>query len=249
MSGNIKYIAEIGVNHLGDENKALRMVEDSIKAGADAVTFQILSDDYYDGTKSFRNKLSDEFYSKIISLVHSLDKEIGFALTEGDQVNKWSEMGVDFWKVLSMDIDNHGLLEHIKNTEKNMYISTGIASDDEIRELHQSYSKAWYVHTTLTKSSEDANISALNTVKTIVGDRIGYGLHASDPETVYFAIAYKASFIFFYVRENDDENYPDYEHSIRSDKLGGWLMRWRESQKWIGSGDKTKQNLPEWVFE
>ena len=249
MSNNIKYIAEIGVNHLGDESKALRMVEHSIQAGADAITFQIQSDDYYDGTKSFRNKLSDNFYSKIIHLVHSLGKEIGIALTESDQVNKWLDMGVDFWKVLSMDIDNDELLKSIKKTGKGIYISTGIASDDEIKKLYQSYSNAWYVHTTLTKSSEDANISALNTIKSIVGDHVGYGLHAPDPETIYFAIAYSASFVFFYVIENDVEYYPDYEHSIRTDKLGDWLIKWRESQKWIGSGKKNKQNLPEWIFE
>ena len=68
MSKNIKYIAEIGVNHLGDEDKALRMVENCIHAGVDAVTFQIQSDNYYDETKSFRHKLSDDFYSKLINL-------------------------------------------------------------------------------------------------------------------------------------------------------------------------------------
>ena len=188
MNNNIKYIAEIGVNHLGDENKALRMVENCIRAGADAVTFQIQPDDYYDGTKSFRNKLSDKFYSKLIDLVHSLDKEIGIALTESDQVFKWLDMGVDFFKVLSMDIDNHELLKSIESTGKQMYISTGVASEDEIKRLYQSYSNAWYVHTTLTKSSKDANISALSTIRSIVGDRVGYGLHAPDPETIYFAV-------------------------------------------------------------
>jgi sialic acid synthase SpsE len=249
LSNNIKYIAEIGVNHLGDENKARRMVEHSIQAGADAVTFQIQSDDYYDGTKSFRNKLRDNFYSKIINLVHSQGKEIGIALTESDQVSKWLDMGVDFWKVLSMDIGNHELLKSVKNTGKEMYISTGIASDDEIKKLYQSYSNAWYVHTTLTKSSEDANISALSTIRSIVGDRVGYGLHAPDPETIYFAVAYNASFIFFYVIENDDDHYPDYEHSIEVDKLADCLIKWRESQKWIGSGKKNKQNVPEWTLE
>ena len=92
-------------------------------------------------------------------------------------------------------------------------------------------------------------ISALNSIKSIVGDHVGYGLHAPDPETIYFAIAYSASFVFFYVIENDDEYYPDYEHSLRTDKLGDWLIKWRESQKWIGSGKKNKQNLPEWIFE
>ena len=249
MNNNVKYIAEIGVNHLGDENKALRMAKNCIEAGADAVTFQIQPDEYYDGTKSFRNKLSDNFYPRLVELVHSYDKEIGIALTESDQVSKWLNMGVDFFKVLSMDIDNHDLLNSIKNTGKQMYVSTGIASEDEIKLLYQSYSDAWYVHTTLTKSSEDANISALSTIRSIVGDRVGYGLHAPDPETIYFAVAYNASFIFFYVVENDNEYYPDDEHSIRVDKLAICLVKWRESQKWIGLGKKIKQNLPEWTLE
>tara|TARA_Y100000746_G_scaffold106751_1_gene91249 strand:- start:799 stop:1548 length:750 start_codon:yes stop_codon:yes gene_type:complete len=249
MSKNIKYIAEIGVNHLGDENKALRMVENCIHAGADAVTFQIQSDDYYDGTKSFRQKLSDEFYSKLINLVHSLNKEIGIALTESDQVSKWLDMGIDFWKVLSMDIGNHKLLESMKKTGKYIYISTGVASDDEIKKLYQSYNDAWYVHTTLTQSSEDSNMLALSTIQSIVGDKVGYGLHAPDPETIYFAVAYNASFVFFYVMENDDAYYPDFEHSVRIDKLKDYLIKWRESQKWIGTGEKNKQEVPEWTLE
>ena len=245
----MKYIAEIGVNHLGDEEKARRMVESCIEAGVDAVTFQIQTDDYYDNSRPFRKRLSESFYLKTIKYVHNSGKEIGIALAEPSQVNIWAGLGIDFWKVLSMDFYDKSMISSMQNTRKDIYISTGVSSLEEIKELYTLFNDAWYVHTTLQKSSEDSNLSAIKTMRSIIGSRVGYGMHCPDPEAVYFSIAYGASFAFIYVREDDDEYYPDYEHSIKTNVLKMWLNKWSSSKNWIGTGNKNKQEIPEWVYE
>lgn len=248
-SHEIKFIAEIGVNHLGNEEKAMRMVECCLKAEVDAVTFQIQTDDYYDNSRPFRCRLSQSFYVKMIELVHNSGKEVGIALAESSHVRKWSDLGIDFWKVLSMDFNNQSLIRDMKSTRRDIYISTGVSSVDEIQNLHHVFPDAWLVHTTLTKSSKDTNLSAIKTMRTLFGDRVGYGVHCSDPETIYYALAYGAAFVFLYVREDDDEYYPDYEHSVTTNELGMWVKKWRSSLEWIGTGEKNKKSIPGWVFE
>ena len=245
----IKIIAEIGVNHLGNEEKAMRMVGNCLNAGVDAVTFQVQTDDYYDNSRPFRCRLSNSFYLKMIELVHNSGKEVGIALAESNSVQKWSDLGIDFWKVLSMDSNNESLIRDMKKTRRDIYASTGVSSMKEIQNLQHIFTDVWLVHTTLTKSSKDANLSAIKTMRTMFGDRVGYGLHCSNPEPIYYALAYSAAFVFLYVREDDDEYYPDYEHSITTNELGMWIKKWRFSLEWIGTGEKNKKSIPDWVFE
>lgn len=248
-SHKIKFIAEIGLNHLGNEEKAMRMVECCLKTEVDAVTFQIKTDDYYNNNRPFRCRLSQSFYVKMIELIHNSGKEVGIALAESSHVQKWSDSGIDFWKVLSMDFNNQSLIRDMKSTGREIYISTGVSSVDEIQNLHHVFPDAWLIHTTLTKNSKDANLSAIKTMRTLFGDRVGYGVHCSDPETVYYALAYGAAFVFLYVREDDDEYYPDYEHSVTTNELGMWIKKWRSSFEWIGTGVKNKKSLPGWVLQ
>ena len=63
------FVAEIGLNHLGDEKLAFKMVKDISKTGIKAISMQILHHKDYDNTEPWRKKLDIKVYKKIISFL------------------------------------------------------------------------------------------------------------------------------------------------------------------------------------
>ena len=59
-------ICEIGINHLGSELRATKMVNQILKTNIDALTFQIPSPDFI---KSFKKKLLKKFTKMVKRLV------------------------------------------------------------------------------------------------------------------------------------------------------------------------------------
>ena len=60
----IKYVAEIGVNHLGNSKLGFKLVKAAAASGADAVSMQILEDKDYDYKKPWRRRIKKDFYIK-----------------------------------------------------------------------------------------------------------------------------------------------------------------------------------------
>jgi len=246
---DVEFVAEIGINHLGDENKAYEMLNKLIKTKIDSITFQIQTNDYYDNTRPFRRKLSENYYDSAIKIVNSASKNFGIAIAEPSEVQFWNEKEINFWKILGADFDNDDLIQKVHSTKKQVYLSTTISSMKEIEEANNHYPSINYVHSTLDREPESANIRAIVSMRSVVGEKVAFGLHNEDPHLVDLAIACGAKTIFFYIREDDDEYYPDYEHAIILNKIDEYLARWKRVEKLLGSGEKTKLTVPEWALE
>jgi sialic acid synthase SpsE len=74
------YIAEIGINHKGSEEVANQMLSSVLNTKVDAVTFQVLSKDFYKNNKDYGDQLSPEFYIQAIKDTHNKGKLIGFSI-------------------------------------------------------------------------------------------------------------------------------------------------------------------------
>ena len=111
-------IAEAGVNHNGDFNNALKLIEAAAKAGADYVKFQTFKADKlvskeaelanYQKTNSDSDtqyqmlkklEMPDDWYLKLIK--HSLDNGIKFLSTGFDEesIDFLENYNVDFYKI------------------------------------------------------------------------------------------------------------------------------------------------------
>ena len=246
---NLVFVAEIGINHLGDENKAYKMLNKLVKTKIDSITFQIQTNDYYDNTRPFRRKLSENYYDTAIKIVNSANKNFGIAIAEPSEVQFWIEKRINFWKILGADFYNEDLIQKVHSSKKLVYLSTSISSMKEIEEANNRYPSINYVHTTLDREPDKANIRAITSMRSVVGDKVAFGLHNEDPYLVDLAIACGARTIFFYIREDDGEYYPDYEHALILNKIDEYLVRWKRVEKLLGSGEKTKLSLPEWALE
>jgi N-acetylneuraminate synthase len=147
-------IAEAGVNHNGDINLAMRLIEEAARAGADYVKFQTFKAqnlvagnapkaDYQKAAQSTpeaetqlemlqKLELSPNDHLKLIE--HCKLKNIKFLSTgfDLDSLDMLNELDMDFFKIPSGEITNLPLLERIAGFKKPVVLSTGMSTLQEI---------------------------------------------------------------------------------------------------------------------
>lgn len=233
-------IAEIGLNHKGSEAKAARMLRSLVKTGIDAISFQIPSALFYEKAGLYGKPLSKQFYKKAIKFVHAHNKSIGFAIADIDMISFLDKEGADFWKTLSTDIFNYRLQSALQKTNKVSFISTGLSDESEILEVDKRLKKAIFIHTQLSERVEDVNLRAIARLKNITKKKVAFGLHCSNINVLYLSIAFEPSAIFFYVKDDVMEKYPDDEYAVTIDKVNKLAKNLKELKKTLGSGIKKK---------
>lgn len=235
-------IAEIGLNHKGSETDALVMLQDLLKTGVDAVTFQIRESPYYDETKPHKKKLSKEFYKKAIRLAKSCNKKIGFSIADESLVGYLNKSwgGVDFWKTLSWDILNYDLQNLLQKTNKIVFISTGVSGMDEIIIASKKFKNIKFIHTQLTYDINEVNLNAIRTIREATKVDVAFGLHCSNKNVLYVCLGYEPSDIFFYVKGNSKKTYPDDKHAIVLTEVDDVVQEIRLLQTAVGTGKKEK---------
>lgn len=133
-------IAEVGINHEGDFNKAIRMIDDAVQAGCECVKFQshILSEEMIPNdvrpghTKetiweimercllSEKEELQLKEYTESKEMIYLCTP---FSRAAADRLHQW---GVSAYKIGSGECNNYPLIEHIASFGKPIILSTGM---------------------------------------------------------------------------------------------------------------------------
>tara|TARA_B100000073_G_scaffold136780_1_gene112300 strand:- start:500 stop:1276 length:777 start_codon:yes stop_codon:yes gene_type:complete len=242
-------ICELGLNHKGVEPFAKQMVEQLIETNCDAITFQERESDFYKNEfESFR--LPDDFYDEIINgdfryrHHNGNDKLFGVALANHDRINDWIEFGVNFFKVLSWDLTNYSYIDKLIETGRGVYVSTGLATDNDIKNLSKRYGYSdsiYLVHTQLSQEVRDCNLSAIREMNK-QGFKVGYGNHCSNLNTIYTSVAYNPSDYWFYVKSID--GVPDDEHAVMIKDVNEVVKNIDELETSLGFGMKENNAKP-----
>ena len=144
-------IAEAGVNHNGDENLALRLVEVAARSGADAVKFQTFSADKLtrkgaakaDYQKQTTGEGDQHGMLKALEMseclhrhlfAHCADLDIEFMSTAFDEeaLDFLVSLGIKRIKVPSGEITNAPFLRYMASKGLPMVVSTGMAELQEV---------------------------------------------------------------------------------------------------------------------
>ena len=133
-------IAEIGECYNGDLGIAKRLIFEAKNAGCDIAKFQTLD---------YENIADDdperEWFQKIamtpekISILMGYGKDIGIEILftpENLKTAIWlKECGLNAVKIASSTLNNHELLFYAKNNFRKIFVSTGMASLDEVNNV------------------------------------------------------------------------------------------------------------------
>lgn len=242
-----KIIVEIGLNHLGDEERAGRMLKCAADAGVDAVTFQIREAKFYESRETARKRLSMEFYAKAAEISRAAGMKFGLAIADEGAVPEFTAIGVDFWKSLSWDYKNLSLRKTLQSTGKKVLMSTGLSSMKEILEGSKLGGNIELIHTQLTQEIAEVNLKAIAEMRRITRLAVAFGLHCSNHDVLILSLAFEPSSVLFYLKEEGSSPLFDDQHAIAMHDLITIVSRMKALMPSIGTGHKYGADKPSWV--
>jgi len=240
-----KLIAEIGQNHMGNEQYAKYLLHSLIKnKDIDAITFQIREKNFYSGLRK-KLILNDNFYYNAKNKIKRSKKKFGVALCDPEKIEFFENIGVDFVKVINNDIKNDFLVKKLlKSKIKKIYFSTGLSDEKDIKELLKKIKKTKkeyeIIHTTLSNDVISANLNSIRYLKTITNIPIAFGLHSEKWEVLLLSLCYNPASILFYVKGSKFKIHRDEKHALPIKNLNRITNIMKIYPKIIGDFNKKK---------
>jgi N-acetylneuraminate synthase len=196
-------IAEIGINHNGDMKIAKKLIKYAADAGFDAVKFQkrtiekVYEKQFLDsqrespwGVTQREQKMGLEFNQKDYEEINSYCNELSISWTASAWdlesqhfINSFKD--VSFNKVASPMLGHKPLLNIIALEGKKTFISTGMATLDEIDDVVNLFQKnncpieLMHCNSTYPMKEEHANLKCIPMLKERYGQDVGYSGHES----------------------------------------------------------------------
>ena len=264
-------IAEAGVNHNGDLNLAKNLIEIAAKAGADYVKFQTFrasalatisaekADYQKDSTDSNESQiemlknleLTERMHEELIA--HALLHKICFLSTAFDiqSVDLLYKLGQSLFKVPSGEITNLPLLRHIGSFKKDVILSTGMSTmqeiEDAIEVLQESgteRNRICVLHCTSSYPApmSDINLSAMLHIREELNVAIGYSDHSHGVEIPIAAVALGAKIIEKHFTLDRKLPGPDHKASLEPEELEMMIFGIRNLE--LAMGDGIKRVMP-----
>ncbi len=255
-------IAEIGENFIGDLDIARRLIEQAAAAGADFAKFQSYRPETFDKSDPeydwfCKVSLSDDDHRMLAA--HAQKHGIAFMsspfslerarfLCEG--------MGCKEIKIASGMMMNFPLLDYVNEHAQTVFLSTGMATIEEIREALAHLSKVPKVYilhcvTQYPCADADANLSAINTLqRTFPEHEIGYSDHTEGVLAPVIAHAMGARVIekHFTFDKNATEG-TDHILSALPEELGQMITDMRRVEQMYGSGEKAPRKSEQAIID
>ena len=265
---NVFIIAEAGVNHNGDINLAKKLIDIASLAGANAVKFQTFKADKIvskdtkkadyqsknidDGDNSQYNMLKKleldiDTHHKLIEYCKT--KNIMFLSTpfDLDSIDLLSELGLNIFKIPSGEITNLPYLRKIGKLNKEIILSTGMATISEIKDALEVLYKAGtlkenitvlHANTMYPTPMKDVNLNAMVTIGKTFDIKYGYSDHTLGIEVDIAAVAMGASVIEKHFTLNRDMDGPDHKASLEPKELISMVKSIRNIELALGSNIK-----------
>ena len=250
MTPRTVIIAEIGDNHVGDWDRARQMVREAARAGADIVKFQSyrgedISPDDPEKEWFGRVELPDPLHFELRDLAHRCGVEFlstPFTLERARFLCE--KVGLTSLKIASSEMLNLSLLDYADRRAKNLYLSTGMASVEEIREAakHLSHVEELTLLHCVTQyplQDENANLRAILVLREMFPScRIGYSDHTVGCAAAPLAVALGASVIEKHFTL--DKSLPGTDHilSVTPEELQQMVASIRRAEQLLGEKKK-----------
>ena len=258
----VKIIAEAGVNHNGDLSVAKKMISTAKRIGADAIKFQtfiaenlaskeakLASYQKKTGHHSQYNLLKELelSFEQFIELKSYADKNnIEFMSTAFDKDSALflAKLGIQTWKIPSGEITNLPYLRLIDQLSKNIIISTGMSTIDEIKNtlkvFKSEHSKITLLHCTseYPAPKNEVNLKAINSMQALFKLDVGYSDHTEGIEVPIAAVALGATIIEKHFTLDKTMSGPDHSSSIEPHEFELMVNQIRNVESALGDGEK-----------
>lgn len=258
-------IAEIGHNHQGNLDNALKMIKVAASMGVQAVKFQkrdnksLFTKAYYsrpyDNENSYGATYGEhreflEFgrdeYVELMKCASENNVEFMSTAFDFKSVDFLEELGITSYKIASADITNAPLLEYIAKIGKPMFVSTGAAAFDEIKHAYETIAKhndkICLMHCIAGYPTEyhDLNMNVIRTFKKEFPDCIiGYSGHDNGILAPVIAYMLGASVVEKHFTLNRSWKGTDHKFSLEPEGLRKMVRDLRRIDISLGDGNRV----------
>ncbi|MDZ4050812.1 MAG: N-acetylneuraminate synthase [Limnobacter sp.] len=260
-------IAEAGVNHNGDLEKAKQLVKAAKEAGADLVKFQTFkaaslvtkfankaeyqqkttgaAESQHDMVRKL--ELSEKDHLVLIEECRRNNIEFFSTAFDEDSFDLLLKLGINQIKVPSGELTNLPLLRHMSQFGMPLMLSTGMANLGEIEaalnvieQAGTPRSKVTVLHCTTEYPApmEDVNLRAMVNLGATFGVKVGYSDHTPGIEVPIAAVALGARVIEKHFTLDRNLPGPDHKASLEPHELKAMIDAIRNIEKAMGDGIK-----------
>ncbi|MBN8571645.1 MAG: N-acetylneuraminate synthase [Ignavibacteria bacterium] len=260
-------IAEAGVNHNGNIDLAYKLIDEAVKAGADAVKFQTAVPELvmteYATKAEYQIANTGESGSQI-----EMAKKIHLPLEAYKELKEYCEKNnimflstpfdmkslelllsfeMKYMKIPSGEITNYPYLKKIGEQNMNVIISTGMSTIKDVEECLNlivssgtEKEKITLLHCTTEYPAplEEVNLKAMLTLKNTFGVNVGYSDHTKGIEISIAAAAMGAAVIEKHFTLDNKMEGPDHVASLEPHELKEMVRCIRNVDLAMGDGDK-----------
>ena len=268
LNTKVTIIAEAGVNHNGDINIALNLVEAAHKSGADIVKFQTFNTDNFVTNKALKTKyqlensdsddksqkqmlkkleLSTEDHKKIKAKCDQLNIEFLSTAFDSKSLDFLNKLGLKRFKIPSGEITNLPYIRQIAKFGKPVIMSTGMATMKEINDAFCALINCGVKRNDISilqcTSSYPAplseiNLKVLKTIKKEFNVNTGISDHSKGIAVAIGSVALGGKIVEKHLTLDRNMPGPDHISSIEEKDFKRMVQGIRDVELALGDGDK-----------
>lgn len=256
-------IAEVGINHDGEIEKALKMIKIAKSTGVDCIKFQTFKADEIIYDKTIKHKynsnnkqvvesmyemfkryeLEDKDWLKIKNYCDDLKIDFLSTPQNPSDLDLLIKIGIDSIKIGSDDFNNFPLIKYYMKFDLPIILSIGMANENEITdvvELFKTNNFKKYVFLLCTSSyptpTNQVNLNKLKSlIKVSENKIIGFSDHTTDNYSSMIAVGLGAKIFEKHYTLNKNDFGPDHEFSLNPEELKSWVDSIHLSFELLGS--------------
>lgn len=254
-------IAEIGVNHNGNIDNAIRLIDQAVLAGADAVKFQhyktekIIQKDLRKESYQVKDKSDSETQYEMLKkyelgrdatiqlIEHASNKNIMFISTPYDteSVDLLVELDISAIKIGSGEITDIQFLGYVASKNIPIILSTGASTLDEVKAavncIYKHNRELILLHCTscYPTAMQDVNLNAMKTLMDEFNCQIGYSDHTLGITISIAAVAMGAKVIERHITLDKNMDGPDHKASLDGEEFKKMITAIRDLEDALGS--------------
>lgn len=245
-------IAEVGINHNGDLDLALDLIDAAAECGVNAVKFQTFkaeklvrkSSEYLDIIS--KTELKPDEFKKLADRARQRDLVFLSTPFDEESADMLDLLGMPAFKIASGDITYIPLIRHIARKNKPMLISTGASGIGEIDEAVRAAREEnpeislclLHCISHYPAKPHEVNLRVIKTMKKQFGVPIGYSDHTIGIIVPQIAVALGADLIEKHFTMDKNLEGPDHLLSCDPKEMESLVQYIRITEESLGSPSK-----------
>lgn len=246
-------IAEVGVNHEGNYQNCLKLINEANKAGANAIKIQLAKaeNNYKANSKSFKIYKKSELNKKEILRLYAYAKKkkiMLFATCDEYYFQFIKKLNPRLFKISSSQAQDLNMINKINLTQRPMLISTGMNTSTDIIELIKFLNKLKNKKIVLMHCVskyplriKDINLDMIDFYKKKFDGIIGYSDHTSGINACVYAVLKGARVIEKHFTLDSKKGGYDHKISLNFNNFKQMVTEIREAES--ASGTVRKHDI------